>query len=185
MGAGAARARAHEGARRALRRFIVSAVLAVVVTGCGGGGDGAGDAKPAAVVGRMAPTFSTTDLDGRNVRLVDYRGQTVVVNFWASWCIPCRKEFPLLARIDARPDVAVLGVVFNDTIANARKFMADQRAAWPGLRDDGGIAKAYRVGPGIPASIVIDPEGIVTVRHIGEFSSVDQLVGLPTATKSL
>ena len=159
---------------QARRRVAGALVFAAALAGCGGSGS---DSKsPAAVVGRAAPTFSTTDLAGKKIRLVDYRGQTVVVNFWASWCVPCRREFPLLARLDARPDVAVLGVVFNDTVVNARKFMADQGASWPGLRDDGAIATAYRVGPGIPASIVIDPKGVVTVRHIGEFSSIDQLI---------
>lgn len=155
-------------------RPAAAVVLAAGLASCSAGEGSA--TKPAAVVGRVAPTFATTDLDGKAVRLVDYRDQTVVVNFWASWCVPCRKEFPLLAQIDARPDVAVLGVVFNDTVANARKFMADQRATWPGLRDDGSIAKAYRVGPGIPASIVVGPDGVVTVRHIGEFTDPSDLV---------
>ncbi len=49
--------------------------------------------------------------------------------------------------------------------------MDDHDATWPGLQDDGGIARAYRVGPGIPATIVVDPKGVVSVRHIGELSS--------------
>ena len=171
------RARAQPGAHRAVRRLAAAALLvSVAVTGCNSNEGALDCTKPAAVVGCRAPTFTTTDLDGKPVRLVAYRGQSVVVNFWASWCVPCRKEFPLLAELDARDDVAVLGVVFNDTPGNARKFMTELDASWPGLNDDGSIAKAYRVGPGIPASIVVDSAGVVTKRHIGEFSSVDELL---------
>ena len=156
------------------RLFAAAGAVVVLLTSCGGG-DGAREASRPEV-GRRAPTFTTTDLAGKRVRLTDFRGETVVVNFWASWCTPCRKEFPLLAKIHARDDVTVLGVVFNDTVANARRFMDEQNAEWPALRDDGAIAKAYRVGPGIPASIVVDPEGVVKVRHIGEFTKLEELL---------
>ena len=126
-------------------------------------------------VGAKAPAFATHDLTGKAVALRTYRGQTVVLNFWASWCIPCRHEFPLLAQIDARPDVVVLGVVYNDSIGNARKFMASHGGTWPGLVDDGQIARAYRVGPGIPATIVIGPTGKVVRRNLGEIRSVASL----------
>lgn len=122
-----------------------------------------------------APAFATQDLNGKAVALRSYRGQTVVLNFWASWCIPCRHEFPLLAQIDARPNVTVLGVVYNDSTTNARKFMADHGGTWPGLVDDGQIARAYRVGPGIPATIVIGPNGKVVRRNLGEIRSVASL----------
>jgi thiol-disulfide isomerase/thioredoxin len=122
-------------------------------------------------VGSTAPGFVTRDLDGNRVRLRDYRGQTVLLNFWASWCVPCRKEFPLLAQVDKRENVAVLGVIYHDTDANARKFIAEHGGTWPGLRDDGSIARAYRVGPGIPATIVIDADGKVTRRVLGELRS--------------
>jgi len=147
-------------------------VLASTAAACGGSGSAS---EHASDVGDVAPTFSTFDLAGKAVRLADFRGQTVVLNFWASWCVPCRKEFPLLAQVDARPKVAVLGVVYKDTDANARAFMASHNGTWPGLKDDGRIAKAYRVGPGIPATIVISPTGRVTLRHLGELRSITDL----------
>lgn len=149
------------------RAFVALALLAGACTSGAGG--------HAADVGRIAPTFSTRDLDGARVRLVSYRGQTVVVNFWASWCVPCRKEFPLLAEADKREDVVVLGVVYNDSVDNARAFMRAHNGTWPGLKDDGSIARAYRVGPGIPATIVIDPDGKVILRHLGELRSLKDL----------
>jgi thiol-disulfide isomerase/thioredoxin len=98
------------------------------------------------------------------------------LNFWASWCIPCRREFPLLARVDARENVAVLGVVYNDTEAHARQFMDEHGGTWPGLVDDGQIARAYRVGPGIPATIVINPDGKIRRRNLGEIRSITALL---------
>jgi cytochrome c biogenesis protein CcmG/thiol:disulfide interchange protein DsbE len=117
-----------------------------------------------------APTFATFDLEGRPVRLVDHRGKVVLVNFWASWCVPCRREFPLLKELNG-DDVAVLGVVFQDSVEAAGAFMREQGATWPGLVDpDGRIAEAYgvRPKPGIPVTVAVSPDGQVVDRQIGE-----------------
>jgi len=121
--------------------------------------------------GQTAPLFESMDLDGRRVALADYRGHPVVLNFWASWCVPCRTEFPLLkAMRSAHPDVVVLGVVFQDGEGSARDFLRSEGATWPGVRDPAGqIASAYgvRPKPGIPVSILIDGNGRVRARHLG------------------
>jgi thiol-disulfide isomerase/thioredoxin len=150
-----------------LKRALLVGVL--LLSACSSGGASRAD------VGETAPLFATRDLAGERVRLRDFRGQTVVLNFWASWCIPCRKEFPLLAQVDERQNVAVLGVIYNDADDNARRFMAEHGGTWPGLKDDGKIARAYRVGPGIPATIVIGPTGKVTKRILGELRSIKSL----------
>jgi peroxiredoxin len=155
---------------RSAHRFVAAALTLAFLAACNGNSASHAD------VGDTAPGFATRDLDGNAVALRDYRGQTVVLNFWASWCIPCRHEFPLLARIDARPNVVVLGVVYNDTQAHARKFMTDHEGTWPGLVDDGQIARAYRVGPGIPATIVINPDGKIRRRNLGEVRSISALL---------
>ena len=147
-----------------------AAALLLALAACNGG------ASSHVEVGDRAPGFTTHDLDGHRVALRDYRGQTVVLNFWASWCVPCRHEFPLLRKIDAREGVVVLGVVYNDTTAHARKFMTDHEGTWPGLVDDGQIARGYRVGPGIPATIVINPDGKIRRRNLGEIRSIGALL---------
>ena len=157
-----------------MKRALAVALAAVAVAASACDGDG-GD-SPRGAVGEVAPGFTTRDLDGKRVALREFRGQTVVLNFWASWCVPCRKEFPLLAQVEAEPDVAVLGVIYNYSTANARNFMTEHGGTWPGLVDDGQIARAYRIGPGIPATIVIDAEGVVTKRQLGEIRSASGLL---------
>lgn len=132
----------------------------------------------------LAPTFETFDLKGQPVELVDYRGKVVMLNFWASWCVPCRKEFPLLKQVHG-DDVAVLGVVYQDSKAAAAAFMRDQGATWPGLIDpDGEIADAYGVAakPGLPVTVAIGANGALVKRHIGELRRGD-LEGLIAAAR--
>ncbi len=123
----------------------------------------------------QAPTFSTRDLQGRPVRLADYRGRIVLVNFWASWCVPCRREFPILEQLHG-DRVTVLGVVFRDEPRSAAAFMREQGATWPGLLDPGGrIAEAYGVGarPGIPVTVAVSADGRLAGRRVGEASRED------------
>jgi cytochrome c biogenesis protein CcmG/thiol:disulfide interchange protein DsbE len=163
--------------RRALAGLVplVLAALApaALLGACSSGGAGS---SSVAAVGRRAPTFATFDLDGRPVRLADALARgPVLVNFWASWCVPCRSEFPMLARVNGH-GVSVLGVVFEDTAAEARKFMAEEHATWPGLVDPKGqIADAYGVHPkpGIPETFALDRAGVVRAKHLGPLSSSD------------
>jgi cytochrome c biogenesis protein CcmG/thiol:disulfide interchange protein DsbE len=129
----------------------------------------ANEASPTVIGGHplldaAAPEFALRDLDGNEVRLSDYRGRPVIVNFWASWCIPCREEFPLLkgARDRYAADgLEVLGVVFNDDPEAARGYMTRAGASWPALVDpDGTVAADYFVN-GPPLSFFVDSDGIV------------------------
>jgi cytochrome c biogenesis protein CcmG/thiol:disulfide interchange protein DsbE len=165
------------GRRRAVTVVVGAfAVVALAVLVLRPAGDEA-TAPPGA-----APAFETADLDGRTVRLADHRGEPVLINFWASWCVPCRKEFPLLKAVHGN-GATVLGVVFEDTTDAARDFMREQEATWPGLEDPGGrIAESYDVGfrPGLPVTVAVDREGVLVDRHVGELrqEDVDRLVRL-------
>ena len=133
-----------------------------------------------------APAFETFDLAGEPVALDDYTGEPVLLNFWASWCVPCRREFPLLKELHDDGEVRVLGVVFQDTGKAAASFMKDEKAAWPGLVDPRGqIAEAYgvRLRPGLPVTVALDAEGRIVDRHVGELRR-DDLDRLVTAALS-
>lgn len=121
-----------------------------------------------AKVGEVAPDFELTTLDGKTVRLSDYRGRPVVLNFWASWCNPCRKEFPLFRTTLAhyKDQFAVVGVDTGDLRGDARQFAREQRADWAnGFDADGTVARGYGVDP-LPQTFFIRPDGVVASHVI-------------------
>lgn len=109
-------------------------------------------------------------LSGETVRLSDYRGQWVVLNYWATWCAPCRKEIPDLSRLhDERDDITVLGLAFEDTdVATFRTFLEEYPASYPILRvdvyappEDFGAPRA------LPTTYLIAPDGRLAETWIG------------------
>lgn len=127
-------------------------------------------------VGKTAPAFALERLDGTGMlRLDEYRGKTVILNFWASWCIPCKQENPALAavweRYRASTDVILIGILYQDSVEAAREYTARYGNTWPSVVDaDGRTAIAYGVF-GIPETFFITPDGIVAGRHVG---AIDQ-----------
>ena len=131
-------------------------------------------------VGAAAPDFTLKTLDGGEVRLSKLRGQPVLINFWASWCAPCRAEMPELARVyEARKadGLVILGVnlTTQDTLPDVRAFVMEFHVTFPvPLDDTGAVANdAYRLR-GIPTSIFIDRTGTIVRRQIG-ISTGEQL----------
>lgn len=128
------------------------------------------------IVGRPAPAFDLQTLDGGRLSLADLRGSPVVLNFWASWCIPCREEAPLLTAAAAdygAKGLHVVGVVYQDSAESARDFMGRYGQTYPGLLDpDGRTAIDYGVF-GIPETFFIDASGIVRSRQVGAVTADD------------
>lgn len=124
-------------------------------------------------IGQPAPDFSVVSLDGDEIRLADLRGRPAIVYFWASYCEPCKEEFPLLraaAERHAADGLAIVGIVFEDGPETARDFMERFDATWPAALDPGAeVADAYRVfGP--PETYFIDRDGRIAARQIGQIS---------------
>ncbi len=134
---------------------------------------------PATWIGSPAPDFELTDLDGKSHSLSQHRGEVVLLNFWATWCEPCRVEMPAIdKRFQALHDkgFVVLGVDFDEPAAEVRAFRDEVKVTFPLLLDPGGKVQAlYRI-LGYPTSFFIDRQGVVRIMHIGimDDSQIDQ-----------
>ncbi len=114
-----------------------------------------------------APGFTLLDLDGGRHSLSDLRGQTVVLNFWATWCGPCRMEVPGLSSFArAHPDIPVLGIAVDGEPEALRAAAKDLGIDYPVLRIDAATREAYGVST-LPTTIVVDPDGNVRSVHAG------------------
>lgn len=122
------------------------------------------------LVGRPAPPFALAPVGGgETVSLAGLKGRPVVLNFWATWCVPCYQEHPvLLAHAKALgDDVQFLGVVYQDTEDNVEDWLRQQGSGYPTLVDPGGrTAIAYGVY-GVPETYFIDAGGVIVGKHMG------------------
>lgn len=134
---------------------------------------------PSALIGRTAPDFTLADMDtGQPLSLRDLRGKVVVLNYWASWCVSCRKEHPnFVAAWDRYRDrgVVFVGVLFQDTADNARKYKKELGGDWPTVLDPGSrTALDYGVY-GVPETFFIGRDGVIVKKQIGP-TSYPQLI---------
>ena len=123
------------------------------------------------LVGHQAPAIVGTTVTGAHFDLASYRGRWVVLNFFASWCVPCQQEEPNLVAFAYHHRqagaAALVGVVFEDTNAAARQFQKSQGATWPTLTDPGTrIALAYGV-TSPPETYLISPTGVIAAHIYG------------------
>ena len=162
---------------RRSRLLLATAIALIAALGLGLFAWNQLNATPSFVVGRNplldkpAPPISLPSLDGtHSINLSDYAGRPVIVNFWASWCVPCRQEFPLFkdARAGHAADgLEIIGVVHSDSADSAQRFATDEGATWPLAQDANNTAwQAYGTAL-VPTSYYIDRQGIVRAVSYG------------------
>lgn len=122
--------------------------------------------------GGPAPDFSVTLFDGTDFRLSSHLsddGRPVVLNFWASWCVPCREEMPAFDAVSRRrPEVFFLGVAVEDTEAEARTFAAEIGVSYPlGIDPDSAILEQYPI-LGLPTTWFISADGLIAATWAGQ-----------------
>ena len=175
-----------------IRRVLTVPVVVLLgggLAGCAGAGatqngPGGGESRYVAGSGvsqviknrKPAPAVKGTTLDGSPLDLAGFKGKITVVNFWASWCAPCRAEAPTMQKISEETKasgVQFVGVDIKDGKDNAQAFLRTFKVTYPSLYDQAGqIALAFRDIPpnAVPSTLIIDRQGKVAARAIGSIS---------------
>jgi cytochrome c biogenesis protein CcmG/thiol:disulfide interchange protein DsbE len=125
----------------------------------------------------IAPDFMRTDLAGRSLRLDQFRGRVVLLNFWATWCGPCIVEIPIFSRWQHQygdAGLQVIGISMDDDEAAVKRFVAKQGVPYPILMGDAKLGESFGGIFGLPQSFLIDAHGRIVFRSIGE-SNIDTL----------
>jgi len=125
--------------------------------------------KPHRLIGKQAPAFALKDFQHKTVRLAQYRGKVVLLNFWASWCAPCQEEMPAFARWQSEfhGRLQVLGVNMDDDLSKAKAAAGKLKVNYPLLVGSAHIGGMYGGIYGLPVSFVIDARGIVRAEYQG------------------
>ncbi len=139
--------------------------------------------------GQLAFDFTLDDVSGQRIKLSDLRGHPVVINFWATWCPPCRQELPALQSAYQRlrdKGVILLGVDLKENAETIQNFTTQFGLTYPLLLDrDGAVSERYQVR-GIPTTVFLDADGVVHARHVGPLTEdkfaeyVSPLLAAPT-----
>lgn len=134
---------------------------------------GAGDPSllPSALIGKPAPALALSPLPGAGVPAftpAEFQGRVTLVNVWASWCVPCRDEHPLLVRLAADPRIRLVGINYKDAPDNARSFLARYGNPFSAIGVDEAGRAAIEWGVyGVPETFLIGRDGRVLYKHVG------------------
>jgi peroxiredoxin len=129
------------------------------------------------IIGQEAPAFTLNDLEDKPISLKDYKGKVMLVNFWATWCPPCKDEIPSLNQLHKKydgKDFIVLGISTDDSKKDIIKFIKEHKVDFVIPHDrDGKIMREYKVFS-LPTSFLIDKQGKIVEKFLGPHDWVDK-----------
>lgn len=159
-------------ARAAAEASTASPAMTPVVAHSGGdAAEAPNDGAACPANAKQAPDWTLPGLDGKTHRLRDYRGKVVLLNFWATWCGPCKAEVPAFVELQAQyqKDLTIVGFSVDDSLEKAKAFAAEYKVNYPMVLGEGheDIQDAYGPLWGIPASFLISRDGKICKTHMG------------------
>lgn len=165
--------------------FTFHSSLSTVITGCGQKAEEDGIRKTLPKEGDAAAPFSLKLIDGKEFKLSHAKGKPVVINFFASWCHPCKIEAPALQRVYAKykDRVVFIGIAIQDTDAEVKAYVKEFGIQFPvGIDSAGSIAEAYKIY-GIPKTFIIDKRARFSYIYMGEITEEDLIKGIEKVVK--
>lgn len=167
---------------KVLNIFILSLML-ILVSACGNSGRQTGreageEENPASQKANLgeAPDFKKTDLEGQTIRLSDFKDKVVLLNFWATWCGPCRREIPALIKLqqEFNEQLVIIGIALDEEGFDVvRPYAEEMNINYPIVTDDYSYGEKLGGIYMVPTTYIIDRQGFITARKIGEISIDD------------
>ncbi|MFC1966094.1 TlpA family protein disulfide reductase [Chloroflexota bacterium] len=152
-------------------------IMGLLMTGCSSP-PVTGGSTQAPEADKLAPDFQLSNLKGQSVALSDFRGRPVLINFWASWCGPCRAEMPYIQQVFEEwsdRGLVILSIDIGESLSTVEGFMQSYNLSFPVLLDvNKTVALKYNVRY-IPTSFLVDEGGIIKAVKIGAFSSTAEI----------